>query len=218
MSKQCYWSSGARRRDWSVNSLRCWRCLVINTPDETPSKAHPSSTGRLLLPARCLSLCISFPRVFCCWLLKHDCTVCTSFEFRLIFFFLLYICLLLLLVMCPLFDWLFFTYSLPSLSVAPSFLCLSLFFFSPNISVYILLHISRKGDCTNNYYLNLRKDKWKWLSLICINLLVNHMKIRRFQTQRIQFAETRGSLVILWSVVLFSGQTLSLLKVERAAK
>ena len=56
MSKQCYWSSGARRKDWSVNSLRCWRCLVINTPDETPSKAHPSLAGSLLLFALLLSL------------------------------------------------------------------------------------------------------------------------------------------------------------------
>lgn len=55
MSKQCYWSSGARRKDWSVNSLCCWRCLVINTPDETPSKSHPSFIGSPLLLIRSLS-------------------------------------------------------------------------------------------------------------------------------------------------------------------
>lgn len=60
MSKQCYWSSRARRKDWSVNSLRCWRCLVINTPNETPSKAHPSLALSASLSPVFWPLCLSF--------------------------------------------------------------------------------------------------------------------------------------------------------------
>lgn len=66
MSKQHYWSSRARRRDWSVNSLHCWRCLVINTPDETPSKVHPSLTGFFSL---LLALLLPVHQAFHCFLL-----------------------------------------------------------------------------------------------------------------------------------------------------
>lgn len=63
------------------------------------------------------SPCIRLPSVFCCWLPMHDCTVCTWFEFALIFL------LCLLLLSCYLSFVRLFSTSV--LSVAPSFLPLS---------------------------------------------------------------------------------------------
>lgn len=141
MSKQSYWSSGARRKDWSVNSLRCWRCLVINTPDETPSKAHPLFTGSLLR-----SLCIRLPSVFCFWLLMPECTVYTWFELGLIFRSAYYCSL----AVCPLFDCFFTYWNLSANNLFPSFLPVLMFL--PSLAVCFFLCVLQAFQFTTGKY------------------------------------------------------------------
>lgn len=146
MSKQCYWSSGARRKDWSVNSLRCWRCLVINTPDETPSKAHPLFTGSLLLLALSLSLhqapqcfLLLAPDAWLHWLhlvLVWSYFFSPSAYYRSVAFF------------NPLLDWFFSLPALYSNISENQFIS----FFAPSISLSTHCPFSPPLDCDNSGY------------------------------------------------------------------
>ena len=215
MSKQCYWSSGARRKDWSVNSLRCWRCLVINTPDETPSKAHPSLAGSLLLFALLLSLHQASSPVFS--VVGSWCLIVLSAPgLNLLLFLALLIIVLLLFVLLSIYCFL-------SSSLCHSFLPLSVCHQCNSNPIYFQLFslsVSASTPYRSSHYVslspflelspwagnlqaviikNLRKGKWSWFGLVCITYidsLVNHMKIRQLQTHLIQFAEAHGSAVI----------------------
>lgn len=96
-------------------------------------RLHQKPIPRSLALFCCLlycSLCIRLPSVFCCWLLMLDCTVCTWFEFSLVFYSAYYGSL----AICPLFRLIVFS---PSLSVAPS----QLSFLS---SMYLLWSVSKE--------------------------------------------------------------------------
>lgn len=216
MSKQCYWSSGARRRDWSVNSLRCWRCLVINTPDETPSKAHPSFTGSLLL----LALLLSVHQALQCFLLLAPDTWLHCLHLVWIWSYLLlylsFICFSLYLtllwggvllppffVLLPSMYWLLTMYLFlletsfifpfpPSISVSTFSLSSHCFFLADARTQH--LHLQQQETYS---YLKSQKGRWSWFSPHHLHWFISQSCENQASCRDtlIQLAEIDGSAV-----------------------
>lgn len=192
MSKQCYWSSGARRKDWSVNSLRCWRCLVINTPDETPSKAHPSFTGSLLLLALSLSL-HQAPQCFLllapdAWLHWLHLVLVWSYFFPPLLIIALLLFLILYWIDSSLYPHCILTYQKTNLF--PSLL--PVFLFLPTVLSHHRSIATTPGTRGNLQAviikISRRANKADLVCITYIDSLVNHVKISQMQTHLIQFA------------------------------
>lgn len=134
-------------------------------------RLHQKPIPRSLALFCCLLHCsprIRLSSVFCCWLLTLDCTVCTWFEFGLIFLLSLFFSL---------------PHSAVRWSAAPSFFCPSainvLTVDNVPIPIRNLIYFSLLCTAGNKHHENLRKANEA--DLVCItyiDLLVNHVKIR----------------------------------------